>query len=238
MLRQLLSIFRSDDPLGQLASHFAEMLRLARDLTVRAGDIYFSDTPASPEERTEIFKQDIRINKLEREIRKGVIFFLSSNENTPNLPYCLLLMSLVKDAERIGDYAKNLAEVDEVRPDPLPDDEIVAEIKEIRTRVESVFAQTADVFTNSDQEEAVELIRQGRELTHRCDLLVGRIARSQYDAATATATVLGTRYYKRIAAHVLNVLSSVVMPLHKLDYYDERVLEPGDTASHPPGMPG
>lgn len=237
MLRQLLSIFRSNDPLGHLANQFAEMLRLARDLTVRAGDIYFSDTPASPDERTEIFQQDIRINKLEREIRKGVIFFLSSHENTPNLPYCLLLMSLVKDAERIGDYAKNLAEVDEIRPEPLPDDDIVAEIKEIRTRVESVFAQTADVFTKSDQEEAVELIRQGRELTHRCDLLVGRIARSQYDAATATATVLGTRYYKRIAAHVLNVLSSVVMPLHKLDYYDETVLEAGDRGAHPPSMP-
>jgi hypothetical protein len=32
---------------------------------------------------------------------------------------------------------------------------------------------------------------------------------------------MGARFYKRTAAHVLNVLSSVVMPLHKLDYYDE-----------------
>jgi hypothetical protein len=36
--------------------------------------------------------------------------------------------------------------------------------------------------------------------------------------------VMGTRFYKRIAAHVLNILSSVVMPLHKLDYYDEDLL--------------
>ena len=35
------------------------------------------------------------------------------------------------------------------------------------------------------------------------------------------AQVLGTRYYKRIGGHVLNILSSVVMPLHKIDYYDE-----------------
>jgi hypothetical protein len=33
--------------------------------------------------------------------------------------------------------------------------------------------------------------------------------------------VLATRFYKRIGGHVLNVLSSVVMPLHKVDYYDE-----------------
>jgi hypothetical protein len=33
---------------------------------------------------------------------------------------------------------------------------------------------------------------------------------------------MGTRFYKRLGAHVLNVLTSVVMPLHKLDYYDEK----------------
>ena len=42
-----------------------------------------------------------------------------------------------------------------------------------------------------------------------------------YDAGKTTALVLGARYYKRIGGHLLNVLSSVVMPLHKVDYYDE-----------------
>jgi hypothetical protein len=53
-----------------------------------------------------------------------------------------------------------------------------------------------------------------------------RIARSQYDATDATAIALGTRYYKRIGGHVLNVLSSIVMPLHKIDYYDEDEVTP------------
>jgi hypothetical protein len=52
------------------------------------------------------------------------------------------------------------------------------------------------------------------------------VAGSAYDAATTTSLVLGARYYKRIESHLLNVLSGVVMPLHKLDYYDERVLDP------------
>ena len=65
------------------------------------------------------------------------------------------------------------------------------------------------------------MIRQGRETARRCDLLISEIGRSDYDAATTTAFILGTRYYKRIGGHVLNVLSSVVMPLDKVDYYDE-----------------
>ena len=30
------------------------------------------------------------------------------------------------------------------------------------------------------------------------------------------------RYLKRITAHLMNVISSLVMPVHRLDYYDEK----------------
>ncbi len=224
MLSELLSLFRSDDPLGVMAKNFAKMLRLSQELTVKAGAVYFGAGVPTPEERTEIYKQDVKINKLERKIRKRVISHLTIAANSQDVPYSLLLMSLVKDAERIGDYAKNLAEVDELRPEPLPEDEIVAELREIRAGVESGFAETLNVFANSDHDEALALIRQGRDFTHRCDNLVVRIARSDYNASTTAATILGARYYKRITAHVLNILSSVVMPLHKIDYYDEKLL--------------
>jgi len=227
MIKELLSIFRSDNPLVDMAGKFAEMLRLTRDLTVRAGDSYFGE-PATPEERTFIYQQDVRVNKLERKIRKMVIAHLSIPGNTADLPYCLLLMSLVKDIERLGDYAKNIAETRELHPEPLPDDDIVAELKEIRRGVEEEFEEAIEVFSSSDREAAAALIRRGRDLTHRADVLISRIAASRYDAAATSAVVLGTRYYKRIGAHILNLLSGVVMPLHKLDYYDEKFL-PGES---------
>lgn len=221
MLREFLSIFRSGQPLEAMGENFAQMLKLTYEQTIQAGEIYFGKA-ASPDERTQIYKWDVKVNKLERAIRKQVIAHLSVRGNTASLPYSLLLMSLVKDVERIGDYAKNLSEVVELHSGPLPDDEIVAELREIRSGVEGAFAVTADVFASSDRERAVELIREGRDLTHRCDALVQRIAGSSHDAGITTALVLGTRFYKRIGAHAINILSSVVMPLHKLDYYDEK----------------
>ena len=224
MLRELLSLFRSDTPLAAMGQNFAQMLAVAHDMTLKAGEIYFSAEPAAPDERTQIYKSDVQVNKLQRTIRKQVIAHLSLGKDPPSLPYCLLLMSLVKDVERMGDYAKNLSEVRELHPAPLPDDQILAELQEIRRGVEAAFSASATVFETSDQERAMMLMRQGRDLTHRCDALVERVARSSYGARSATAVVLGARFYKRIGAHVLNVLSSVVMPLHKLDYYDERYL--------------
>ena len=220
MLHELLEFFRSAKPLEAMGDNFAKMFELAYHLTREAGEIYFGKQ-VTPEERTGIYKRDVEINKLQRRIRKQVIAHLSLRGNSPSLPYCLVLMSLVKDVERIGDYAKNLTEIHDFRTEPLPEDEIVAELTEIRAGVESAFGDAKDAFVNSDRERAVELIRQGRDIAQRSDVLIGRVARSDYDAATVAAVVLGVRYYKRIGGHVLNVLSSVVMPLHKLDYYDE-----------------
>jgi phosphate transport system protein len=224
MFKELLSVFGSHNPLSEMASEFTEMLRIACGQVLRAGEHCFGAAP-TPEERAELYRRDVKVNKLERTIRKRVIAHLSLSGNNHDIPYCLLLMSLVKDAERIGDYAKNLAEVREIQKKSFPDDDIVTELRELRSGVEAAFKVTDDVFTNSDRDEASALIRAGRDLARRSDLMLLRIAESSHDARTTTALVLTTRYYKRIGGHLLNIFSSVVMPLHKLDYYDERELE-------------
>ncbi len=111
----------------------------------------------------------------------------------------------------------------------MPDDEHGEELRRLRTDVEAMFGEVNAVFVSSDADTAAELISKGRLVNRRCDALIVEVARSDYDAATATSVILGSRYYKRIGSHLLNVLSGVVMPLHKLDYYDEKVLgEPTD----------
>lgn len=100
MFRQLLSVFRDNKPLQAMGEDFAEMLQKTYDITVRAGRIYFTNA-ATSEDRSYIYKQDVKINKLERKIRKAVVAHLSFPENTQSVPYCLALMSLVKDVERI-----------------------------------------------------------------------------------------------------------------------------------------
>jgi len=221
MLQELLSIFRPGNPLQSMADEFARMLTITCDMTTAAGELYFGTT-TSAKARTAVYDQDVHVNKLERSVRKRVVAHLSITSNSVNLPYCLVLMSLVKDVERIGDYAKNLTEVIDLHGKALPDDEIVSELLEIHARVEETFRAAREVFLTSDRERALNLIRLGKNEARRADDLLIRIAESDYKASTTTALVLGVRYYKRIGGHLLNVLSSVVMPLHKIDYYDEK----------------
>ena len=225
MLKELLSLFRSDNAIPRMGEDFSQMLDLSRGLTIQAGRILFEEA-SEGDDRREISKSDVKINKLERKIRKQVIARLTLARDAGAVPYCLLLMSIVKDAERIGDYAKNLAEVHHGGGGSIPDDGNGAELREIRGIVEATFGAVNNVFATSDSEAALGLIQEGRRMNRRCDELIKVVAGSSYGAATTTSMVLGTRYYKRIGSHLLNILSGVVMPLHKLDYYDESVLDP------------
>jgi len=225
MLKELLSLFRTEDTIARMGADFSEMLDLSHGLTVRAGHILFQEGASEADELTEISKSDVEINKAERRIRKQLIAHLILTRDASDVSYCLLLMSLVKDVERLGDYAKNVAEIRSEGGGPLPDDENAAEMQAIRDAVEKTFGAAIEVFASSDAKAAAELIQKGRAVNRRCDELITRVAGSTYDAATTTTLVLAARYYKRIESHLLNVLSGVVMPLHKLDYFDEDVLD-------------
>lgn len=223
MIREFLSLFKSDDAVARMGAGFSDMLELARELTRIAGGHFFEDRPTA-DERTDILRRDVKVNKLERKIRKQVIAHLTLATGGQHAPYGLLLMSLVKDVERIGDYAKNISEIYDEGGGPLPapgEDANADELRELRRIVEAIFEDAGAVFASSDSEKASELIRVGQEVAQRADRLVTRIARSDYAADTTVTLVLGTRYYKRVCAHLMNVLSGVVMPLHKLDYFDE-----------------
>jgi phosphate uptake regulator len=223
MLREFLSLFKSDDAVARMGAGFETMIERSHDLTLVAGRHFFEERP-SADERTQMLRRDVKINKLERKIRKQIVAHLTLSGRGTQAPYGLLLMSLVKDVERIGDYAKNISEIYDEGGGPLPaegSDPNADELRELRRIVEAIFGDVADVFTSSDSEKAAELIRVGQEVSQRADRLVRRIARGPYDAATTVSLVLGTRYYKRVCSHLMNILSGVVMPLHKLDYFDE-----------------
>ena len=55
----------------------------------------------------------------------------------------------------------------------------------------------------------------------RCEDLLGKVAKSDFSAALAVNITMAARFYKRLGGHQLNILTSVFMPLHKLDYVDD-----------------
>ena len=223
VFKELLRILRGDDPAREVMREFARMREIATELVIDASDIYWTPT-CRPEQRQSIYDRDIQVNELERSIRKRMVGLLSGS--TPlDQAHFMVLMSIAKDVERIGDYAKNLVEASEFHCQPLPDDENVRELADIWKIIEQMLGEVAHTVQRSNMTQAQELNARGRATIQRCDSLIEHIAKGEYAASVAVKLALGTRYYKRICGHMLNLLSSVIMPLHKLDYFDEKLLE-------------
>jgi phosphate uptake regulator len=226
MLNTLITLFGKDnETLATAEAEFNEMLERTQAMFKDAKRGVW-ETALTANERQELYRSDRRVNKLERSVRRRVLVAMNTKGGDTDLNNCVVLLHVVKDAERIGDYCKNLSELRDYDARDLGGDEVSASLRTIADELEEIFDAALPVMaSDGDIDGAVELLQSARELCKRCDQQLLRIAKSDKDPSSVTVHVLLTRFYKRIAAHLSNVLSVVVMPLHKIDYFDERELE-------------
>jgi len=169
-----------------------------------------------------IYKVDKKVNDLERDIRKRIVEHLSVRP-TVDVPACLLMMSVVKDAERIGDYCKNLYEVTELLNKPVNIQGFKDLFGNIDEEIKVEFTKTRKAFVKSDANLAREVLEIETAIVRKCDSILKRMAQSGVDTNTAVCLTLIARYFKRIAAHLANIGSSVILPISELDFFDEKL---------------
>ena len=61
-----------------------------------------------------------------------------------------------------------------------------------------------------------------KRIARSCDEIVRKVAQSNLTVNEAVCFALIARYFKRIMAHLVNIATSVVLPLSDLDYFDEK----------------
>ncbi len=166
--------------------------------------------------RKEVKRTDRRVNDGERAIRRELVVH-ASVAGSLDTPALLVYMSIVKDIERVGDYAKNLLDLARDGVDLGAHDDWSLR----RDSILRFIVDTADTFAERHVERARELLQQGDGLLDRFDDEVSALVRGEDAAPDPIARALALRYLKRVIAHLTNVLSSVVMPLDRLDYFDE-----------------
>jgi len=133
-------------------------------------------------------------------------------------PVLLTMMSLVKDAERVGDYAKNIFDLAALRPDLDPAD--VEDLTALKDQVSNLLIRAHGIFKQQQAATAQEFLRETDGLQNHCDARVEHCIKMSDRSRVSEA--LAYRYFKRIASHVGNIVTSVVMPVDKLDYFPDK----------------
>ena len=224
MFRELLAAWRKTDPLKEMYDGLITMVE-AGEWMFEAAWAAAKEGEVPPEFKAALYRKDIEVNRTERTIRRGIVEHLAVQPGV-DVPACLVLMSVVKDAERIGDYCKNILEAAELQAEPVTKCEFFYRFEDAGRDIRAVFGRTRKALAESDEVLGQEVIVEERNITARCDALVERMASADLPAKLAVPWALLARYLKRISAHLGNMASSLVMPLHKLDYFDEKHLQP------------
>jgi phosphate uptake regulator len=167
----------------------------------------------------ELRSTDQKVNGLEREIRRELAVHASVMGGI-HTPAILLYMSIVKDIERIGDYAKNILDLalDDANFADVPDVEMW---RSLWTEVSQYITDAGATFRARDGQRARTLLTRGSQLLDQFDNGVTELVRAEEPGAQAVARALAHRYLKRVVAHLMNLLSAVIMPLDSIDYFYE-----------------
>ena len=207
-----------EEPLERVQERVRTMLRHDRhefELAMSAllGDVAAADVNA------ELRAADQQVNRLEREIRRELMVHASVFGGIDS-PSVLVYMSVVKDIERVGDYAKNLLDLarDGASLAGAPDRE---EWRRLTAEVVEYLTAAGEAFNRGDTARGRELRMQGDAMLRRFDERVSALVRGEDTGPEAVARALAYRYLKRVVAHLMNLVSAVIMPLDQLDYFDE-----------------
>ena len=167
---------------------------------------------ATPEDEDgdDIDRDDRDINAGERLVRRLVLQHLSLNPQQ-DLPTSLVLVSIVHDVERIGDYAKNLIELNHWGA--LDAD---SACMEIQAAVAPLFDQVLDALRREDADTARQVMRRHEEVKAMTDKALETLMAADGDRRQGVVDALALRFLRRTSAHLANVASGLVNPLDRV----------------------
>ncbi len=217
----------ADSTMSDVEERIYQMMLDSRVVYDAAMDALFGGGK-SKETKAVVRGTDAGINQAQQEVRRALLIHSAVAPHT-DTAQVLAFMSIVKDVERLGDYAKNIYDLAKWGTDfaSAPDR---GELASYRDAVAHLITDAAQAFRDGDTQHARKLISKADEFLDDYDDHVKAAYYSDLPANEAVARALYYRFLKRITAHVMNILTSLVMPLDQLDYYDE---DPEDRGSAP-----
>lgn len=223
MLAGFMNLWRGEPLMKKAISRFADMLSCDEFLFTEAWEV-LNGRRVIEEMKQGFYDKDKAVNQYEHEIRRLLLEHLSLHP-TRDVPGSLALMSLVKDAERIGDYAKNIFEVGVMMEGKARDMKYLKRLSSTQAKIAENFPTLKNAFLNSDEPAAKRILQVYAPVKAELNQLLQDLFTEQLSTREAVATALLSRYLKRINSHLSNIASGIIYPLDQIDFVQGDILE-------------
>ena len=220
VFKDIVSIWKSENLLSQAWDESREMLEFSEDMFSSAKK--YLRRGVKIKKLKKLKKEDKKINEFQQNVRKKVVTHFSVSKNIDNLPNGLVLLNMVIDVERLGDYTKNILDMAIYYPEALVSEELLPELNTLENEVRLRFQKTCESIGRQDIVLAEHLLKTHQEslaivsdnIVHNC--ISGKI--DFENNKQATVVPLYSRYLKRIGSHLKNISTTMINPYEYIGY--------------------
>ncbi|MDI6766695.1 MAG: PhoU domain-containing protein [Bacteroidota bacterium] len=219
--KELYELWRSDNFLEQALQESHIMLETTREMFDKS--VFSLRNTDNAEIGRDVYTMDKKVNTYLKEVRRKVFKHLALTGGANIIPG-LVLTSIVIDVERLGDYTKNIMDIALAHPGRLYCGKHESQVKKIEEAVAEMFKKMLPCLRASDREIGKLIMSSNEWITKECDHIVTDLIQNHdptIPSEDSVTTALYCRYIKRVAAHLLNVASSVVNPFDKVGFREE-----------------
>jgi phosphate uptake regulator len=191
-----------------------------RQMFALAKSQYTASTRALLEQKEpefDLYAQDREINRMVIEIRKRLVEHFSVAGQ--DVGTGLVLLKVINDIERVGDYTKNLLDLFKMINKPLPESPYCQKLKELFPKIEGFFEKAESAIFDGNQEDARQVMESANQVNQVCkESLREMLKDDKICGADAVTCALASRYFRRVAGHLKNVASAAVNPYTHIGY--------------------
>ncbi len=220
IFREIVNLWKSEDLLSQAWDESYKMMMLSNEMFTQA--IKYLREGENDETIRMLKKRDVEINTFQRDVRKKVVTHYAISQDIEDLPNGLVLLNMVVDVERVGDYTKNILDLALNHPNTIKSEEFSKDLYRVEQEVISRFSKTLEAIHTQDADVARSMMVSYKEtLTSVLDDIVNGCISGKITLGDESKTVslaLYARYLKRIGAHLKNITTVLINPFDAVGY--------------------
>ena len=220
IFREIVNLWKSEDLLSQAWDESYKMMMLSNEIFTQA--IKYLREGENQDIIKALKKRDVEINIFQRDVRRKVVTHYAISQDIDDLPNGLVLLNMVVDVERVGDYTKNILDLALNHPNIIKSEEFSEDLYHVEQEVISRFSKTLEAINTQDADVARSMMVTYKEtLTGISDDIVNGCISGKITLGDESKTVslaLYARYLKRIGAHLKNITTVLVNPFDAVGY--------------------
>ena len=220
IFREIVNLWKSENLLSQAWDESYKMMMLSNEMFTQA--IKYLREGENDETIRMLKKRDVEINTFQRDVRRKVVTHYAISQDIDDLPNGLVLLNMVVDVERVGDYTKNILDLALNHPNIIKSEEFSEDLYHVEQEVVSRFSKTLEAIHTQDADVARSMMLTYKEtLTSVSDDIVNGCISGEITLGDESKTVslaLYARYLKRIGAHLKNITTVLINPFDAVGY--------------------